>query len=40
MIEAQANTMVFQDGFLMIVAVFLFAMLPAWIMSRSERAAA
>ncbi len=36
-IEAQANTFAFQDGFKMIVAVFLFALLPAWIMSRSNR---
>jgi hypothetical protein len=39
-IEAQATTMAFQDGFWMIAAVFVFAMLPAWIMSRSNRPAA
>ena len=35
-IEAQASTMAFQDGFLMIVVVFLFALLPAWILSRAR----
>jgi EmrB/QacA subfamily drug resistance transporter len=37
MIASQANTMAFQDGFMMIAAVFVFAMLPAWVMSRSLR---
>jgi len=37
MIASQANTMAFQDGFLMIALVFVFAMLPAWVMSRSIR---
>ena len=36
MIASQANTMAFQDGFLIIAAVFVFAMLPAWVMSRSQ----
>ena len=36
-VEAQANTMDFQDGFMMIALVFVFAMLPAWVMSRSNR---
>ena len=39
MIASQANTMAFQDGFIIIAAVFVFAMLPAWIMSRSNRQA-
>ena len=37
MVKSQANTMAFQDGFMMIAMVFIFAMLPAWIMSRSNR---
>jgi EmrB/QacA subfamily drug resistance transporter len=36
-VKSQANTMAFQDGFMMIAAVFIFAMLPAWVMSRSNR---
>jgi EmrB/QacA subfamily drug resistance transporter len=36
-LQAQASTLAFQDGFRMIVAVFLFAMIPAWILSRSSR---
>jgi hypothetical protein len=39
MVESQANTMAFQDGFMMIALVFVFAMLPAWVMSRSNRPA-
>jgi len=37
MLASQANTMAFQDGFMMIAAVFVFSMLPAWVMSRSHR---
>lgn len=37
MVKSQANTMAFQDGFMIIALVFIFAMLPAWIMSRSNR---
>lgn len=37
MIEAQANTMGFQDGFLLIAAVFICALLPAWILGRAQR---
>ena len=36
-VKSQANTMAFQDGFMMIAMVFIFAMLPAWVMSRSNR---
>jgi len=35
-IEAQANTMGFQDGFLLIGIVFLGALVPAWILARSR----
>ncbi len=38
-IQAQADTLAFQDGFLMIVVVFLFALLPAWVLSRARRPA-
>jgi DHA2 family multidrug resistance protein len=37
MVKSQANTMAFQDGFMMIALVFVFAMIPAWVMSRSNR---
>ena len=37
MVKTQATTMAFQDGFMMIAMVFVFAMIPAWIMSRSNR---
>ncbi|MDH3702864.1 MAG: DHA2 family efflux MFS transporter permease subunit [Alphaproteobacteria bacterium] len=37
MVEAQANTMGFQDGFLLIAAVFICALLPAWILGRAQR---
>ena len=37
MIEAQANTFGFQDGFLLIVGVFILALLPAWVLGRSPR---
>ena len=36
-IRAQANTLGFQDGFKLIVLVFVFAMFPAWILSRFHR---
>ena len=35
-VQAQADTLAFQDGFMMIVVVFLFALLPAWILSRAR----
>ncbi len=31
-IEAQANTLGFQDGFMLITAVFLGALIPAWVL--------
>ena len=31
-IEAQARTMGFQDGFLFFVIVFMIAMIPAWML--------
>jgi EmrB/QacA subfamily drug resistance transporter len=36
-IEAQANTLGFQDGFMLLTAVFLGALLPAWILGLSSR---
>lgn len=36
-ISAAATTKAFQDGFMVIAVVFLLAMLPAWVMSRSNR---
>ena len=36
-VAAQASTLAFQDGFKIIAAVFLVAMIPAWIMSRTNR---
>jgi DHA2 family multidrug resistance protein len=38
MIEAQANTFGFQDGFLLIAAVFICALIPAWILGRVKPA--
>ena len=35
-VHAQASTMGFQDGFLIIAAVFLAAMVPAWILGRAQ----
>ena len=37
MIAAQANTLGFQDGFLMITVVFLCALVPALILGRAQR---
>ncbi|MCP5150878.1 MAG: DHA2 family efflux MFS transporter permease subunit [Ectothiorhodospiraceae bacterium] len=39
MIVAQARTMAFQDGFMIITTVFVLALLPAWMLGRSQRAA-
>lgn len=38
-IEAQARTMGYQDGFIMISIVFVLALIPAWILGRTKRAA-
>ena len=38
-IYAQALTLSFQDGFHMIAAVFVVALIPAWMLGRSARAA-
>lgn len=35
-VHAQANTLGFQDGFLIIALVFLAAMIPAWILGRAQ----
>jgi EmrB/QacA subfamily drug resistance transporter len=35
-IEAQANTFGFQDGFLIIAGVFICALIPAWILGRAR----
>ena len=37
MVEAQANTLGFQDGFLLIVGVFICALVPAWILGRAGK---
>ncbi len=37
-VHAQANTLGFQDGFLILAAVFLAAMIPAWILGRAQAA--
>jgi len=36
-VHAQANTLGFQDGFVLIAIVFLFAMIPAWILGRAQK---
>jgi DHA2 family multidrug resistance protein len=36
-VHAQANTIGFQDGFLVLAISFLFAMLPAWLLGRRKR---
>jgi EmrB/QacA subfamily drug resistance transporter len=36
MIEAQANTFGFQDGFILIAIVFVCALVPAWVLGRSK----
>jgi EmrB/QacA subfamily drug resistance transporter len=36
-VYAQANTFAFQDGFIIIAAVFASALIPAWILGRSTR---
>ena len=36
MINAQASTLGFQDGFLMIAVLFLAALIPAWILGRAQ----
>jgi MFS transporter, DHA2 family, multidrug resistance protein len=35
-IEAQATTFGFQDGFLITAGVFILALIPAWILGRSK----
>ena len=35
-VSAQASTLGFKDGFLIISAVYVIAMLPAWILGRSK----
>lgn len=39
-IEAQARTMGYQDGFIMISIVFVLALIPAWILGRAKPTAA
>ena len=36
-VHAQANTIGFQDGFLILAISFLFAMIPAWLLGRGRR---
>jgi EmrB/QacA subfamily drug resistance transporter len=38
-IEAQARTMGYQDGFIMISIVFVLALIPAWVLGRANPAA-
>lgn len=38
MLQAQAETLAFQDGFRMVALVFLAALIPAWILGRATRA--
>ena len=38
-VHAQASTLGFQDGFLALAVVFVLAMIPAWILGRTRRAA-
>jgi penicillin V acylase-like amidase (Ntn superfamily) len=33
-VEAQANTMGFKDGFMLLTVVFILALIPAWTMGR------
>jgi hypothetical protein len=33
-VEAQANTMGFKDGFMLLTVVFILALVPAWTMGR------
>lgn len=35
-VHGQANALGFQDGFLIIAAVFLVAMIPAWVLGRTQ----
>ena len=36
-IEAQAATLGFQDGFVMITVMFVLTLIPAWILGRAKR---
>ncbi len=36
-VHAQANTIGFQDGFLVLAISFLFAMFPAWLLGGKRR---
>jgi len=36
-VHAQANTIGFQDGFLVLAVSFLFAMIPAWLLGKNRR---
>ncbi len=36
MIQAQADTLAFQDGFRLVALVFVLALIPAWILGRSR----
>ncbi len=38
-VHAQASTMGFQDGFLIIAVVFFCALIPAWVLGRTRRVA-
>ncbi len=36
MIQAQAETLAFQDGFRLVALVFVVALIPAWVLGRSR----
>jgi len=36
-IEIQANTLAYQDGFLVVMSVFLIALLPTWMLHRAQK---
>lgn len=37
MISIQANTLAFRDGFIVVTLIFLFALLPTWLLHRAQR---
>lgn len=36
MISIQANTLAFQDGFLVVTLIFLIALVPTWMLHRAQ----
>ena len=39
-VAAQSDALAWRDGFVLLAAVFIFALLPAWLLSRAQRARA